>query len=283
MRREEWIGVVQAVAATGFFCAGAILVRWAQDLSPAEVTSLRTVLGGLFVGTAAWGFGERLRLTAAEFRRLVPIGLITAVHFLAFIASLYFTTVAHALTLTYTAPLFIAVFSRAILGERLPRRALTGIAVGLAGVVVLAGFEAHLTRRMLAGDLLAIGAAVTFALYSLLGRRERAHIPLLPYASWVYVIAGVATAPFAMGLLGRPVPGRAIAAVVALALFPLALGHTLYNAALRRLHPCIPNLIATQEVTGGIVLAWLLLQETPSWNALAGAAITLVGVGLILR
>ncbi len=283
MTREGRIGVVQAVAATGLFSTGAIFVRWAQDLSPAEVTSLRMLLGGLFVATAAWSSGERIALAPADFRRLVPIGLVAAMHFLSFIGSLYFTTVAHTLTLTYTAPFFIAALSRMILRERLPRGALTGIGVGLVGVSVLAGFEPRLTRRMLVGDLLAVGGAVAFALYSLLGRRERARIPLLPYASWVYLTAGLATLPFALGLLARPVKGSAIAAVVGLALLPSALGHTLYNSALRRLHPSIPNLIATQEVTGGILLAWLLLHEAPAWNALAGAGITLVGVALVLR
>ncbi len=283
MTREQRTGVLQAVGAAGFFSTGAVLVRWAQGLSPVEITSLRMLLGGLFVSAAAWGTGERVKPTMADLRRLIPIGLIAALHFLAFIGSLSFTTVAHTLTLTYTAPLFIAALSRLVLREKLPRRSLMGIAVGLAGVAVLAGFEPRLTRRMLAGDLLAVAAAVAFALYSLLGRRERARVPLLPYASWVYLTAGVATAPFALSLLARPIDGSALAAVFALALFPSALGHTLYNAALRRLHPSIPNLIATQEVTGGILLAWLLLHETPPWNALAGAGITLFGVGLILR
>jgi drug/metabolite transporter (DMT)-like permease len=283
MTREGRIGVIQAVAAAGFFSTGAILVRWAQDLTPVEVTSLRLLLGGLLVATAAWASGERVRLSGAEFPRLLPIGLIAAVHFLTFIASLYFTTVAHCLTLTYTAPLFIAALSRAFLRERLPRRALVGIIVGLAGVAVLAGFEPHLTRRMLTGDLLALAAGLAFALYSLFGRRERARIPLLTYASWVYLTAGAVTAPFAAGLLVRQLKPSALAAVFAMALFPSALGHTLYNAALRRLHPSIPNLIATQEVTGGILFAWLLLHEVPTWNALAGAAITLIGVGLVLR
>ena len=283
MTREARIGVIQAVAAAGFFSTGAILVRWAQDLAPIEVTSLRLLMGGLLVAAAARASGERTRPSGADFRRLLPIGLIAAAHFLAFIASLYFTTVAHCLTLTYTAPLFIAVLSRAFLRERLPRRAFVGSMVGLTGVAVLAGFEPHLTRRILTGDLLALVAGLAFALYSLFGRRERAHLPLLTYASWVYLIAGAATAPFAIGVLGRPVNTRAIAAVFAMALLPSALGHTLYNAALRRLHPSIPNLIATQEVTGGILLAWLLLHEVPTWNAAAGAAITLIGVGLVLR
>jgi drug/metabolite transporter (DMT)-like permease len=67
-----------------------------------------------------------------------------------------------------------------------------------------------------------------------------------------------------------------------MALFPSALGHTLYNAALRHLHPSIPNLIASQEVTGGILLAWVLLGETPTVNVVAGASMTLIAVALVL-
>jgi drug/metabolite transporter (DMT)-like permease len=282
MTREGRIGIAQAALAAALFSTGAILVRWAQDLSPVEVTSLRMLLGGVFVAAAAWASGDRVRVTWAELRRLVPIGLIASAHFLTFIASLHCTTVAHCLTLTYTAPLFIAVLSRTFLGERLPRRALLGILMGIAGVAVLAGFEPRLNPRMLTGDALALASGLTFAIYSLLGRRERARLPLLTYASWVYLAAGVVTAPFATGLLRRPVERNAIAAVIAMALIPSALGHTLYNAALRRLHPSIPNLIAVQEVTGGILLAWVLLGEAPTLNAVAGAGITLIGVALVL-
>src|SRR5574341_187302 len=282
MTREERIDILQAVGAAGLFSTGSILVRCAQDLSPVEVTSLRMLLGGTLVAAAARATGKRLGLSTAEIGRLVPIGLVAALHCLSFIASLYFTSVAHSLTLVYTAPLFIAALSRAVLHEPLPRRALLGMTLGLLGVAVLAGFQARLTAGMVLGDLLALGSAVTFALYSLFGRRERARLPLLTYASWVYLTAGVATAPFALEVLARPVSRRALAAVLAMALFPHALGHTLYNGAVRRLHPSLVNLITTQEVTAGIVLAWLLLQETPTWNALAGAALTLAGVALVL-
>jgi drug/metabolite transporter (DMT)-like permease len=283
MIHDEWVGVAQAVAATLCFSTGAVLVRWAGDLSPVEVTSLRLLLAAVFVGAAARAAGERLRLAAAAWARLAPIGLVAAGHFLSFIASLYYTTVAHALTLTYTAPLFIAALSWLVLKEPLPRRALPGAAVALIGVGVLAGFEPRLDRRMLVGDALAVVAAVTFALYSLLGRRERGRLPLLTYAAGVYLVAGLVTSPFAASLVRPTLPGHALVAVCAMALVPSALGHTLYNAAIRRLHPSLPNLIATQEVTLGILLAWLLVGEPLTWNAIAGAALTLIGVGLVLR
>jgi drug/metabolite transporter (DMT)-like permease len=283
MTSEYRLGLLQAVTATACFSSGAILVRWASAFSPLEIASLRLLLGGALVGLAAGAVRQRLALRADEIRRILPIGLIAALHFVAFITSLTLTTVAHSLTITYTAPLFIAALSRRALGEPLPPRTLSGTALAVLGIGVLAGFEADLTPRMLLGDLAAVGTAVTFALYSVYGRRERGGIPVLAYASWVYLLAGLLTAPFALGVLGRPVPGQAVAAVIAMAIFPMALGHTLYNAAVRNLHPSIPNLIATQEVTLAILLAWLLLGEAPTWNAAAGAALTLAGVALVLR
>ncbi|HTU03721.1 MAG TPA: DMT family transporter [Candidatus Sulfotelmatobacter sp.] len=282
MTRDECIGIGQAAGATLCFSTGAILVRWSVALSPVEAAAVRMLLGALFVGIAAWMTGAPFRLSGKDLRRLLPVGIIAALHFLAFIASLHYTTVAHSLTLVYTAPLFIAALSPRFFGEPLPPRCLPGTLLALLGVSVLTGLELHLSRRMLLGDLLALASAVTFALYSLFGRRERDRVPLLAYAGWVYLLAGLVMAPFAGGLLRRGAPLPALAAVVAMALFPLAVGHTLYNASVRRLHPSIPNLIATQEVTGAIVLAWLLLGETPSLAALAGVAITLFGVGLVL-
>jgi drug/metabolite transporter (DMT)-like permease len=282
MTRDEWIGVAEAATATLCFSTGAILVRWAGDLSPVEITSLRMLLGSAFVGVAAWASGEPLLIATAEWARLLPIGLVAATHFLCFIASLSFTSVAHALTLTYTAPFFIATLSRLMLKEPLPRRTIPGGAVALTGIAVLAGFEPRLSQRMLIGDGLAVAAAMAFALYSLLGRRERARLPLLTYAGGVYLVAGLATSPFALAFAAPAHPTRAIAAVCAMALVPSALGHTLYNAAIRRLHPSIPNLIATQEVTLGILLAWLLLGEPLTWNVLAGAVLTVIGIGLVL-
>ncbi len=283
MTREEGAGIGQSVLATICFSTGAVLVRWAAALPAVEITSLRLLLGAGLVAAAARLTGQPGVFTPRSLGRLVPIGIVCALHFLSFIAALSFTSVSHALTLTYTAPLLIAGLSRVTLGEPLPPRTIPGTVITLTGIAILAGFEPQFTARMLVGDSLALGAAVTFALYSILGRRERGHLPLLTYAAGVYLLAGLVTAPFAFAFHGSAHPWPALAAVGAMALVPSALGHTLYNGALRRLHPSIPNLIATQEVTLGIVLAWLLLGEVPGWNALAGAGLTLSGIALVLR
>jgi drug/metabolite transporter (DMT)-like permease len=56
----------------------------------------------------------------------------------------------------------------------------------------------------------------------------------------------------------------------------------MYNAALRRTHATVVNVIATLEVVGGIVLGALFLNQIPQPNEIAGALIALLGIALVL-
>lgn len=282
MRSEELEGLLLVGLATAFFSTGAVLVRLASSLSLFEVSSYRLLLGAFFVGGFAWLRKVRLAGNIIELRRLLPIGLVAGLHFLFFIASLYWTTIAHSLTFTYTAPIFVTIISRYILREPLKKTKYLGIGVAILGMAILTGFEPLWSYRMMIGDILALGSAICFGFYSVLGRRERSNLPLLRYAFWVYLFGGLILLPFALATFSHNPATKSLVAVFLLGLFPLALGHTLYNAALRRLHASYVNIVATQEVTGGILLGWFLLGETPSSISLLGVGVTLTGILLVL-
>ena len=158
-----------------------------------------------------------------------------------------------------------------------------GILVAVAGVAVMAGLEPTFTPRMAIGDLLALGSAITFGLYSIAGRSQRHRYTLFAYAGSVYTLAGLWLLPLALlNFSPNGYTGAAIASVLALGLLPLALGHTLYNAALRQTRATLVNIIATQEVTGGILLGMLFFGEFPTPTTLVGVGITLVGIVLVI-
>ncbi|HLY65037.1 MAG TPA: DMT family transporter, partial [Chloroflexota bacterium] len=286
-------GIGLAALAVCFFSSSATFVRLAAPISPYEITFWRmlfataTVLAGL-AASGSW--------KADPFpweRRYVLFGLVAALHFLLFVTSLSFTTIAHSLAITYLAPVFTALAAWRSLGERLRLRQALGTGVAIAGIAILVGFEPRLTNRMLLGDGLALLSAVCYAAYSIAGRSERQRYGLLAYATAVYGMAAVWLIPaLAAGLLGvgRPAGLAGLQAYSwprMLALFgsgvlPLGVGHTLYNASLRRIPAAYANLIASQEVTGGVVLGALVLGEIPSLTAVSGAAIALAGIVLVL-
>ena len=228
--------------------------------------------------------GQPLLPRRADAFRFAGFGLAAALHFLSYIASLSFTTIAQSLALVYTAPIFVTIFSAIFLQEPIAPRKWLGAIVTVIGIAVMVGFEAQMNARMLFGDALALVSAITFGLYSVAGRSQRRRYPLFTYAGTVYALAALWVTPAALlSFTPSGYTARSVAAVVASGLLPLAVGHTLYNAALRRTHATTVNLIATQEVTGGVLLGWLLLGQMPQPNEIMGIALALIGIAIVLR
>jgi drug/metabolite transporter (DMT)-like permease len=283
MDGDRRTGFLQALAAVFLFSTSPVLIRWAQGISAVEITFWRLLLATATVALVGVITGQPVRWRRLPHRRFAIFGIVIALHFFLYIASLFFTTVAHSLALVYTAPLFIAVFSWFSLGERLTTRQWFGVLLGVAGVAVLAGFEPQLSPAMLFGDALAIGSAITFAVYSVIGRAQRRAFTLFDYAAGVYGWGAIWLLPLALWqAASSDYSAAAAVAILGLGVGPLGIGHTLYNAALRRVPATYVNLIATLEVVGGVLLAALLLGEIPSTSSLAGAAVVLAGILLVI-
>jgi len=298
-----------------FFSTSAVLVRSASGLGPLEVAAYRLLVGSGVVGLADAVLGRRARAPAggvpdragevppsprtgevppsrragAEARLILAAGLAAAAHFALYIGSLHLTTIAHALVLVNLSPLLAAPLGALFLRERFGRDRLPGLVIALVGLGMMVGLEPRLDTRRLLGDVLAFGAALAYAVYSLVGRSQRGRGDVLAYTRRVYLVAGLTLLGPALWqrsvLSARGlVPGSEdLLAVVLLGLLPTAGGHTLYNAALRRADAVTVNLIATQEVTGGVLLGFLVLGERPSLQAVLGGALALLGLGLVLR
>ncbi|HCC34058.1 MAG TPA: hypothetical protein DEQ28_09230 [Clostridiales bacterium] len=263
------------------FATAAPLVRLAPELTSAQIAFGRMLGGALLVALWAKAHGQPLAIRSG---RLMAYGLVAAAHFLLYIAALRLTSIAHVLVLVNLSPVFVAVLSRPVLGETLPRSRYLGIILALAGVAAMVGFEPMPSLSRLAGDALALLSGLAYAGYSLAGRRERQHYPLYTYAAGVYFAAALALAPVAL----HSPPGIREMAVSAwplflLALIPTAIGHTLYNAALRRIPAVSANLVATQEVSLGVLFGMMWLAEIPPPAAILGGLMSLAGVALVLR
>ena len=289
MRPEERSGLLYVALAVALFSTSPVLIAWADPVNPVAKTSGRMLVASIVMLITARLFsrGDTAQPTPRSTPRFLGYGLIAAFHFLCYIASLSYTTAAHSLSIIYTAPIFVTILSAFILHEPVRKRQWAGVGITVLGVAIIAGLEPRMTWQMAFGDALALLSAITFAIYSVAGHYERERYPLLTYASLVYGAAALwMLVPGLVSLSstsGAEWGWRQILAIVALGVGPLAIGHTLYNASLRRVHATYVNIIASQEVTGGILLSYLLLSQVPSANSLVGAVLTLIGIGLVLR
>jgi drug/metabolite transporter (DMT)-like permease len=282
-------GMLYVCCAVFFFSTSPIFIRWSQPFTSFEIAFWRLAIAALLVAIMGCITRQPLLLKRQEVPRFLLYGLVTALHFIFYIAAISFTTIAHALAIVYTSPIFVTLFSALVLREPLPLRKYLGIAVAIVGVAIMAGFEPHYTacslngQCMVLGDSFALISAICFGIYSVIGRGERERHPLFRYTTNVYGLAALWLLPITLFFAFQHAYSlAAIGAVVALGVFPLGLGHTLYNAAVRRVHATYANIISTQEVTGGVLLAIWLLHEIPSLTTIIGVIVTLVGIVSVL-
>jgi len=211
-------------------------------------------------------------------------GLLLALHFATWISSLALTTIASSVVIVSTQPVFSALFSARVLGEKAPARLYAGVSVCLAGTLLISGGDLSLSPDRLAGDLLALAGAAAAAGYFVIGRSLRARIPFLSYLVWVNgsgaLFLGAMAAAMGESLL-RLRPSDYFWFLM-MAMVPSLLGHTCLNWAVRHLEVYRVSLTAFGEPILATLYAYLLFGERPTPSLWTGAALVFAGVVLAL-
>ena len=259
-----------------------ILIRMSAA-GPLAIAAYRMIFASLLLLPFFIHAGGVERLREAGRRcvlTLMAVGVVLAVHFASWISSLSFTSVASSAIFVHVDPIFVAVVSHFLLGERITRRKLTGIIVAFAGATVIAVGDLRLGEANLYGDTLALIGALMLGVFILSGRRLRQRLDLVSYVTPVY---GTSAAALTAGCLltGTPLapyPPREYMLFLALAVVPMIFGHTVYNWALRYVEAPVVSISLLGEPVGATLLAFLVLGEAPTPLVLVGGLITLLGI-----
>ncbi|HKE75353.1 MAG TPA: DMT family transporter [Acidimicrobiales bacterium] len=239
----------------------------------------------VLVAVAAWRSPGRLRTLTPEERRLAVVaGAFLAAHFATWIPSLSFTTVASSVALVATQPVWAALIAR-WRGEAVTGQAWAGIAVALAGTLLLSGIDLDVGPRALFGDMLALAGGLLAAAYVTVGADARRTVPTSVYAAVCYGVAAAALA--GVCLAGRqPLAGydaHTWAVLLAIMVGPQLLGHTLINRVLRTTSTTVVSVAILFEIVGAAVIAWLAFDEVPPASAVPAGALIAAGVVLVVR
>jgi drug/metabolite transporter, DME family len=202
-------------------------------------------------------------------------------NFWTYFSAVKYTTLAVAITLLYTYPVFVAILSALFLGERLSTTKLEAIAVTLFGSALVAQvYAADLLRLNLRGILFGLMTGLSMAAYSIFGKRAMSRYPPWTVVLYAFAAGGLF---LALGtgshlLLAVNYPLVAWLWIVGLALIPSLGGYALYTLGLRDLPASRASIIATWEVVTAALLGWLLFGEALVVPQLAGAALVCFGI-----
>jgi drug/metabolite transporter (DMT)-like permease len=252
----------------------------AQPLSPALLALVRFGTAALLLAPWWW----RIRLVPRRAPRLALLGLLLAglPYQFCVLYGLHFAPAAEAgPLLTGTLPMFIALLSALVLGERIGGIRAAGILLITAGVVAITGPGLlDLAGGGWRGHLLILCAALSWSAYTVCFRRSG--LTSTEAAAFVGLWSVVVLLPFAAGeislafratptpvLLQQVLVQGVMAGVVALITF---------TTAVRHLGAARSSAITALTPATVVAVAVLLLGEVPGWPELLGCVLIIAGV-----
>jgi drug/metabolite transporter (DMT)-like permease len=255
----------------------ALLTTVTTGIPPFQVLALTFAVSGL----AGVAFVLRPGGPGAAALRMPPGAAALTVAALFGNYALYFWALKHAPVveanlINYLWPLLIVVFAALIARQRVGPLQWLGTALGLAAAVLLVtkGQAMAFDARHAAGYFAAFGAALVWALYSVLNQRH-AGVPATAIAGNYVVVALLAAAMHAiLEAWVAPTPGQ-WAAIVAIGLGPSGLGFALWDRASK--HGDLAVLGTLSYAAPVLSTTWLLVAART-----APQAVHVVAVGLLL-
>lgn len=284
--RERRTGALLVVVAAALWSTGGVGVKVA-DAEPLVIAGLRSAFALAFMLVVV---AVQLRGDRAVVGRLLKRPLVWgaaasyALMVVTFVLAARRTTAANAIFIQYTAPIYVALLSGPLLGEKPARSDLFATAGCVVGMALTFGGEIGGGRA--AGNLLAILSSFGFAGLPLLLRVDQkrldpvlaARAPLVAMSLGNALAAAVALPAIIQHPPSGPAQGRTLVVLFLLGTLQIGLPYVFYGVAVRRLRALESSLLATIEPVLSPIWVLLATGERPSVMAAAGCAVIVAAV-----
>lgn len=256
-----------------------------EVIPPFALVTLRLILGmlTLAVALAPRGFP---RIPSGQYRQVIGVGFVgygvsLSLQFL----GTKLSTAANGSLVTSATPAFVLVFAWMLLRERITLRRLFALLLATLGVVaVIDPRGAQLDPDLFTGNILLLGAAVTWALYSVLARKVMQSLDVLTFSVIAFAGGLPMALPFGVWELKTAGVGEislgVVGGVLFLGIISTALAMILWNNAFAILDAGTASLTFFAQPVVGTFLGWMFLGEQITPLFLAGGA--MISVGLIV-
>jgi drug/metabolite transporter (DMT)-like permease len=250
-----------AFSATRFLVAGlafALVVLWREGSLRVRRSDVPLVLGAAFVGIL--------------------------LNQLTFAYAIEKTTAGNVALILASAPAFAALFAMLAGHEHVRPRHWLALGISIAGVGLVVQGGAGVKGAGYLGDVLAVGAAVTWAGYSVMLRPLFARYSASRISALMVAVGSVMLLPFGLpqmvsqdwASIGR----LHVAAWAYSAVFPLLVTNLLYFRALRRIGASRATLYMYLQPFLAVVFAAVLIGEEVAALQVAGGLVIVLGVSL---
>lgn len=225
-----------------------------------------------------------LRINSARFKTALLMAVCIFGVNAAFTWSNFFTTVANAIALSFTAPLFAAALAWIFLGEKVRAFHQIAILIGFSGVCVfvfstyagVAGTQTALSPNIPLGNGLALLSGLLFGWYFVIARKfAQRDGEVMAGTIWQFLILSILLCPLMVLTLFKGIAGMGYLYLVVYSTLCTAAPILMLNLAGLFLKAHEISILALSEVPFSIVIGMVMLREFPSLASWTGVAFIL--------
>lgn len=229
--------------------------------------------------------GDAKPVAGRDLRILALCGLFFSGDLGVWHVSLKLTSVANSTLLVNMAPIFVTLGAWLVWRQQASRLFLAGMAVALAGSMLLVRDSLGVSRAHLLGDGLALVAAVSYAGYILTVKQLRGRINTATVMAWSSLFTGAALLPavLASGEVSVPATPHGWLVLIGLALVCQIGGQSLITWAMAHLPAAFSSVSLLLQPVMAALLAWLILAEPVAALQVLGGAAVLAGIYIARR
>ncbi|HEX2197867.1 MAG TPA: DMT family transporter [Burkholderiales bacterium] len=258
------------------------------EVPPWTFRSFCLGLGSAVLFAALRAGGQRLVVPRRQWGRLALLALLNITCWNMLVAfGVALIPSGRAAILAYTMPVWAIPLSVWVLGERVTRRKLAGLGLGLAGLALLLGENLLALGAAPLGSLLVLGAALSWALGTVLQKRFPMSMPAGAYTAWIMLLGGV---PIFLGTLLfedagalRDVGFWAWAGVAYNVLVSFAFAHWAWIKIATAVPVSVFAISMLIIPVIGVLSGIVFLGERPSWAEVAALVLVLGALATVIR
>ena len=286
MTKSPFFGIIAGLAAASIWGGMYVVSKAVMSVIPPYILlTLRLLLGILTLFLIIMINGG-MKITYRQFWQIFLVGFVgygVSVG-LQFVGT-NLSTASNGSLVTSATPAFVLVFAALLLGEKITWRRLVSLLVASLGVIaVIDPRTTQLSSDLFVGNLALVGAALTWALYSVLVRKVTRNMDVLPVS--LVAFAGGLPVSIPLGMweastqgLGLITPG-VIGGVLFIGIISTALAMYLWNSAFAILDAGVASLTFFAQPVVGTILGAIFLKEAITPLFIIGGV--LIGLGLII-
>ena len=257
------------------------------EIKPVTVIILRLILASILLTTIALSTKRSFSVNLKSHGWIFILALIATFHLWIQVTGLQYTTASNTGWIIGTAPIFMAVLGLIFYKEKVTFLQLAGILIAMFGLLLLIGRGNILNINLIEnkGDLLVLGSAFTWGVYSMVNKKISLTYSPLMTVLYLFLMMAIIIIPFNLNsetfnsVIHLSLTGWM--SILFLGLFCSGIAYVIWAQALRDMESARVGAFLYFEPFVTVLAAWFFLNEAITLMMILSGLLITVGVFIV--